>query len=264
MGEAEPFWKRALLMPLLPELWAGAANWRPAQLVLPLFTLVAVLGGALALYRGHGVLRELRAGADAYDKSYPPVILDEDGVRLEGGGIIHIETGSQTILVDPEETVALSEVKTPEYIVVRKHEIVQKRPFRDQRIQVEDLRQVLGNRRLDGAALRSFVAHWGLVFQVGMAGLLLSFMLVVEAVAGAFCAAVAGGIVYGLRGRSLGLTYEQCCKVALAAYSLAIVVGLVLTFLGKGVGACFGVLVWPAVVTGLALWALAGRARQAP
>jgi uncharacterized protein DUF1189 len=262
--DSEPFWKRAFLMPLLPELWARAADWRPARLVLPLLTLVAVLGGALAVYRTRDVRQQLWEAADSYDTSYPAVVMDKDGIHLEGEGIIRVDTNRQTLLVDPEETVPLSEIKTPEYVVVRRHEILQRRQFQDQRIRVEDVHRALGDRRLDGASVRSFAARWGRLVQLGMAALTLVVLLGMEAVGGAFSAAVAGGLVYGLRGRGLGLTYEQCFKVALAAYSLAIVVGLVLTFLGKSVGACFGVLVWPVVVTGLALWALAGRARQAP
>src|SRR5262245_13902848 len=249
-----PFWKRAFLMPLLPELWSRAAGWRVTQIVLPLLVLAAVLGGALAIYRGRGVREELRTAAESYDASYPAVVMDEEGIRLDGEGIIRVETPRRTVLVDPEETVPLSDLKTPEYIVVRKREILQKRLFQTERTRVEDLRQVLGNRRLDGASVRAFVARWGLLLQVGLAALMLGVMLLVESVVGALCASVAGGVAYGLRGRGLGLGYGQCFKVALAAYSLAIVVGVVLNFLGSSPGACFGLLIWPSIVTGLTLW----------
>lgn len=252
--DAEPFWKRAFLMPLLPALWTRAAGWRPVELVLPLLTLAAVLVGALSLYRAHGMRAALLEAAASYDASYPAVIMDEEGIRLEGEGIIRLETDGKTILVDPEETVPLSDIKTTEYVVVRKREILQKRLFRTERTRVADLHQFLGDRRLDGASLRGFVARWGLVLQLGVAALVLAVMLAVESVAGGLYAAAAGGIAYGLRGRGLGLTWQSCFKVALAAYSLVLVVDTVLNLLGHSPGACFGLLIWPTVLTVLAVW----------
>src|SRR5262249_12523 len=159
----EPLWKRVFLMPFLPGLWSRAALWRPGELVLPLLVLTAVVGGGLALYRGYGGRQGAGEAAGASGRSYPRVVPGEEGSHLDGPGVLRFETEGKTILVDPEETVPLSDIKTAEYVVVRKHQILQKRLFRTETTNVADLQQVLGNRRVDGASVRSFVARWGLV-----------------------------------------------------------------------------------------------------
>jgi hypothetical protein len=254
--EPGSFWRRVFLMPFLPPLWSAAARWRAIQVVLPLLALVVVADGALAVYRGYGARAALRTAAQKYDASFPAVVLDEQGVHVEGGGVIRFEEKKQTFLVDPEETIPLDDIKTPEYIVVRKHEIIQKRAFQTRVTKIDDLQRVLGTDpiRIDGNSLRAFEARWGLLIHLGLAALMIVVMLVAESVMGAIAGTAAAGIAYGLRGRAAGLTYGQCLKVALACYSVAIVVDLILNLIGHSPGACLGLLIWPTLVTGLTAW----------
>jgi hypothetical protein len=251
-----PFWQRALLMPFLPTLWSAAARWRPLPLVLSLVVLVVVVDGGLAFYRGFGAREAVRMAAEKYDASYPAVVIDDEGVHVEGDGVIRFEEGSQTFLVDPGETVPLDDIKTPEYVVVRRHQIIRRRLFRTEVTEIEGLRQLLGSgpTRIDGNGLRAFEARWGLWLQIGLTLLMIVAMLMAEGLMGALAAAAGAGVAFGLRGREAGLTYGQCFKIALASYSLAIVLGVALNLAGKGPGHCLGLLVWPALVAALATW----------
>jgi hypothetical protein len=257
-GDAGPLVRRALLMPFLPRMWASAAHWRTGQVIAPLVVLILIMGGLLAANRSFGLRPELRKWAGAYDAAYPAVIIEKGEARVEGDRVIHAVEGNMTILVDPNETVPLDRITTPEYLVVRKHEIIRRQSFRTETTRLADLTPILGQgpTRIDGDALRSFDARWGLVLQVGLWVFLVLFVLVKESVGCTLYSLAAGGIVLGLRGRRLALDFPACVRVALAASGLAIVIHTALSFMGAGPGTCLGLLLWPALIAALALWAV--------
>jgi len=257
-SDAGSFARRVFLMPFLPRLWAGAARWRTGQVIAPLIVLTLVLGGLLAVYRSVGLRPELRKWAGAYDASYPAVIIENGEARVENDQVIRAVAGNITILVDPNETVPIEQITTPEYLVVRKHEIIRRQSFRTETTRIADLAPLLGHgpTRIDGNTIRSFDTRWGFLLQVGMMAFLVLFVLIKEAVGCTLYSLAAGGIVLGLRGRHLALGFAACVRVALAASALAIVIHSALSFLGVGPGMCLGLLLWPALITALALWAV--------
>ena len=105
-------------MPFMPSFWARAADWRFAQVLVPVVLLSVLLCAGLALYRGWGMRGALSNLARSYSESYPAVIVEGGKVRVDGDGVIHFVEGKHTFLVDPKETIPLDKITTPEYIVV--------------------------------------------------------------------------------------------------------------------------------------------------
>jgi hypothetical protein len=259
--DADPFLMRVLLMPFQPRMWSAAARWRLPQVILPLIVLILLVGGALAAYRSWEIRPALQELAQAYDKAHPAIIVENGEVRVEGDGVIRHVQDDTTILVDPEETVPIDRITTPEYIVIRKREIIRGRPFGKETIKIADLEPIIGQGplRIDGDGIRSFAEKWGFTLRAGVFLFLVLFILLGETVGCAVYSLAAGGIVLIARGRGLSLDYAACFRVALCVSSLTVVLQTALNLMGSGPGACVGFLVWPSIITGLSLWAV-GRA----
>lgn len=225
------------------------------QVVAPLLVLALLLVGSLAVYRGWGLRDAIRSAARQYDESYPAIIVENGKVRTEGDRVIRFVDRDSTFLVDPKATIALDQITTREYIVVREREIIRRQAYRTQVTKVAELQQVFGDPlRVDSASLRAFDARWGLILQIGAWAFLSFFILLGENICCLAYGSAAAGLAYAFRGRNAGHRYGACLRVALAAYSLLLVVGVVLNLFGKGPGFCFGLVLWPALLTGLTTW----------
>jgi len=256
--QTEPFLTRLIQLPFVPRLWSAAAHWGTGAVILPLVVLTTLLGGTLAAYRSFGLRSDMAQWATAYDAGYPAVILENGEARVEGGGVIQVDLEGSTLLVDPEETVPLGEIDRPEYVVVRKREIIQHRRFNTERTRISDLEPLLGKgpTRIDGAAIRRFDARWGLALQVGVGVLMIGFLLITQLGGVALYSLIGGGLALLFRGRSLGLGFGACYRVALAVSSLTIVVDILSSWFGSSPGFCLGWLIWPTAITALATWAV--------
>ena len=258
-AEPAPFWQRVFLMPFVPSLWGRATGWRPLQVALPVAVFCLLVSATLVVYRGFGMRSDLRRMADAYDGSYPAVVVAGGKVRVEGEGVIHWTDRNNTFLVDPRESVPLDRITTPEYIVVRETQVIRKQGFRTQVTQVADLQGLFGDPlRFDSASLRAFERKWGLVILLGMGALMLVVMMIGDLLCLAYVAAAAG-LALVLRGRAAGLGYGACFRAALAPYGIAGVLSVTASFAGHSVGFCVGVWLWPLLLTGLATVAVGRR-----
>jgi hypothetical protein len=242
-------------MPFLPALWSEAARWTIPRMILPLLVLSFSLALGVGVVRSVQLWLESGTWVEIYDTSHPAVILERGAVRVEGGAVIHVVDHGNTFLVDPEETIPLDEINTPEYIVVRRHQIIRKRPFQTDTTDVSDIQALVGDPfRFDGQTLRSFRERWGVLVGFGMTLLVVVFLLCADALGALVYVPLAGGLAWILRGKGLGRDFGECARVAFAAYSLLLVIDTALTLAGKSPGACLGLPIWSACLSGLTLW----------
>ena len=162
---SEPsFWRRVILMPVRPDLWTRAAEWRLGEVLLPLVVLALLLCGALSGFRAWQTRRDAGRWIDRYDTTHPAVTIENGRLRVEGDEVIQYLAEGRTYLVDPRETVSLESITTPEYIVVREREILRKRGLKTEVYRFADLQQLLPDPlRIDGMSLRALNSRWGLV-----------------------------------------------------------------------------------------------------
>jgi hypothetical protein len=258
--DAAPLWQRVFVMPFAPGLWTRAARWRFADVAVPVALLCLFVAAALSVYRSLDFGAEFTRMMQAYDASYPAVVVEGGKVRVEGDAVIRWADKKSTFLVDPRETVALESITTPEYIVVRETQVIRKQRFRTQVSEVAELQALFGDPlRVDSKSLRAFDARWGAWIQLGLAAGMVVFMMIGNALGLAYVAAAAG-LALAFRGSASGLGYAACFRAALAAYGLVPVIATAVNLTGHSVGFCVGVWLWPLLLTGLATWAVA-RAR---
>lgn len=260
--EPVALWRRVFLMPFLPSLWTRAVGWRFLQVAVPVLLLALLVDGLLALHRSRGVWHELARMANGYDAAYPAVVVQNGRVRVEGDRVIQWVDGRSTFLVDPRETIPVSRITTPGYLVVRETQILRKQGFRTEVTEVAALQALVGDPfRLDSATLRAFVSKWGSLVQAGMAAVMWAFSLAGEVLCQLYVLAAAG-LALTLRGRAVGVGFTGCFRAALATFSVVLVLWTVAILAFGGVGFCVGVWLWPLLMTGLSSWAV-GRAPDA-
>jgi len=250
-------WKRLFLMPALPSLWAEAATWRFRDVLWPLFLLMLILLGLLSGYRAWQVRTEMRRWAYQYDASHPAVVVEGGHVRVEGDEVIRFEEGGKTFLVDPKETIPLESITTAEAIVVRETQIINRRVFKTEVIEIADVQRLLSidPLRIDSASLRAFDSRWGLRLVAGAWAFLLFFVGGKEVFGLLLYVPLAAGIAQlAARSRNGAVSYAQCLRVTFAAYSLLVVLDFVSNLAGVGPGFCLGIVLWFVLLAGLATW----------
>ena len=251
-----PFWQRVFLLPVKPAYWLHAAVRTIGSVLVPLLILAFVTNLALGIYRGIEFRAFLIEGAEAWDRSYDPVVFENGRVRVLGDRIVRFQDGSRTLLVDPAETVSLRSIRTPEFIVVRSTEIVRKSAFRPvERVPLTKLEEMLGAGPIvfDTAHLQQYVARYVIWVQIALA-LLFAFLVPVFDLIGCLLYALpAAGLVLLLKGRASGLTFGSAFRVCLAASSATLVIDLFLSLVGASPPMILGAPLWIVLIFGFAL-----------
>ncbi|MDP1829227.1 MAG: hypothetical protein Q8L48_38540 [Archangium sp.] len=242
-----PFWKRLLVLPFNPGLMAQARDWPPGAVLGPMVTLVVLLGAGLGLFRGLELTMKLKEGGVAFDAMADPIVIDRGGLRVEGTRLFRYEEGDMLFLVDPEQTVP-DQLLPHRFIVARRHVVVDNKDGKRRETKWSDALSLLGqdSLRIDGASVTAFTAKWSTSIALGMMGFLTLFELI-GFLFTLLYAFLSGLVLGGLWGKSRGVSGTATFCVALAALAGKPVINLVLSLLGTSVGACAGVLVWPAM-----------------
>lgn len=251
-----PSFFRRLLLFASPQLWGEARGWSTGSILLPILVVQLMLEAGLGLYRGLDFHAEALKMAASYDRQFDPIILEKGQVRVDGPRLPRWDENGRTFLVDPEETQPLSMFKGQRSVVVRRSAIYDS--DRREPTSIAQVTEVFGidTLRIDSASLATFFTErkvqllLGIMLLIGVFGVL---GLAITAPLGAF---LASHLLMAFRGKEAGLTREQCFSVALATLSVRPVLELALNLTGNGVGFCFGLVVWPALATGLSLFAL--------
>ncbi len=266
--KVEGFLVRTLLLPVLPRLWSAARSMRVGQILGPLVLLSLLVHFGFGLIRGIGARAWILRSAREYDAHYDPVSIEGGEVRVKGPRLVHVVTNRYTLLVDPEETVSLENIITPEYVVVRRDRILQKRTFGPPReVSVAAVSSMLGRDRLsiDGSSLRAFASRFGPIVVVGLTVLMGVFGFLGDLFLVPLYALIAGALLHALRGRARGDTLGPWFRVALAASSFSVVVDVLADLAGVSVSFLPGLLLWPATAVVLGLLATgASRPTAAP
>jgi hypothetical protein len=259
-SDEEPFLRRLLLMPFLPSMWSRAGDWPTSHVVLPLLMIVALVGAATGLYYGIDARLKLRRAASQYAAEYPGFTVTNGIATVDDDGRVHFVDGDMTVLVDPKETLPLSVINTPHYIVVRRDMIHTRDKREVKSIKTAELQKKLGidPLRVDANSIRTFDRRWGVWILLGVPVFFAAANLVSEAF-GVLCIGVVSALIArAIRGRELVLAFATCFRVALAAYAALVVIEVPLGALGLAPGACFGVVVWNVILSALVTWR-AGR-----
>ncbi|MDP1922227.1 MAG: hypothetical protein Q8L14_38670 [Myxococcales bacterium] len=257
-----PSFFRRLLLFASPRLWAEARNWSTGSILLPILVVQLLLEAGLGLYRGLDFHASALTLAQTYDQQFDPIILEKNQVRVDGPRLPRWDDDDRTILVDPEEREPLSMLKGRRSIVVRRSAIYDS--DRGEPTPIAQVTELFGidSLRIDSASLTTFFAERKAQLVVGMLLFIGVFGVVGLAITAPLGAFLASLLLMAFRGKEAGLTRDQCFTVALATLSIRPVLELGLNLAGTGVGFCLGLAVWPALATGLSLFALRGRAQQ--
>lgn len=246
-----PFWKRVLLLPFVPSMWAEARRWSAGKVVWPIIVSATLWSGALGLYRGiefHGLLA---GAAKDWDARFDPVIIENGEARVEGTRLPEGTDDRNLMLIDPEETRPTPSDKR--YIIVRKHSIIR---GDGPPVDLKSLQQFIGKSvRIDGKTMNAWLDEWGFALKFGMVALLVVFEWF-GTVLGFIYGLIIGAILMSLFGKSRGLTGEGCTRIGFATMAVKPVLGVALGLLGTGVHPCLGLLVWPTVGVILGTWSL--------
>jgi|GEM_PF-2045702 len=254
---------RAVLLPFSPGLWRTAARSRAGWVIAPLVLLSTLAGLTLGVIRGVELRGWILQGAQKYDDRFDPVVVEDGRVRVEGERLPIFTEADSTFLVDPEGVFSLEDITTPEYVVVRREEIVHKRAFREQTFLVRDLMGILGLERLvvNGASIRRFGERWGAWLGLAVALFLTVFGVLGDAVVGPLYALAAAGLLVVLRRSLFAGAFGTAMRLALATYAIPIVGDLALSLLGASPPCCLTFLFWPVLMTVAGLLAVGNRAR---
>ena len=259
MRPSPGFAARVLQLPFLPSLWRSCAGLGLADVLLPLLVIVFGANVCLSFVMIPRVKDGAYEAATYYDANADPLLYEEGRLRLDGLRIFHYTDADTTILIDPEHTVTVEDVETSQLFVVRADEITLKQTGQRPDVYVvEDFAEIfeaLGpGPILDGQRIRDLADAW-IPPMVG-AGIALGRSLF-ELTTCLFYALIAGLLLMLVRGQWLGLDFAACYRVALATSSSTVVLGLLLAIAGTGTGIP-GIVLWPVLMTGLGMLALAG------
>lgn len=256
-----PLLRRALLLPFSPGAWRDAASGRLGPLIAALLVLSLAATALLGAVRGVDARRWLLDAGREYDARFDPVVVEGGRVRVEGERLPRWTESRSTILVDPEGTVSLEDLETPEYIVVRRDEVIRHQAFRDQSFPVAELMKVMGRDRLvvDGASIRAFGERWGGWIGLGVALAIALFGLAGTAVGCAVYGLASGALLFLLRRAAFEGRFEAAARVGLALSSIPVVVSLALDLLGVPLPCCLTTVAWPLLLTAVGLVAIGDR-----
>lgn len=247
-----PLWKRVLLLPFVPSLWADARHWSFAAVAVPLFVSATLWSGALATYRGVELRGLLSGLATDWDARFDPLVIENGEARVEGERLPQGSDESTLMLVDPEDTTPAP--SDGRYIIVRKRTVI-----RDDGppVDLKQFQDMLGGGviRIDGKTMLGWVAKWGAAVQLGLLVLLVGFEWV-GTVLGLLYGLMVGAVLMSFFGKSRGLTSEGCTRVGVATMAVKPVLSVVLGLAGTSVHVCLGLFVWPALGVALGAWAL--------
>lgn len=255
-----PLWKRVLLMPFLPSLWADARNWPLGAVVVPLFLSATLWSGALATYRGIEFRGLLNGLATDWDSKFDPLVIEDGVARVEGTRLPEGGDEKTLMLADPEETRPAPTDKR--YMILRKRSVIR---GDGPPVNLADVQRMLGSStiRIDGSSMRAWLSQWGLVVQLSLLALLVGFEWI-GVVFGLVYGVIAGAALISLVGKSRALTAQHCSRVGMAVLAVKPVLGVVLGLLGMSVHACLGLIVWPVLAIVLGAIALSRLPTSAP
>lgn len=248
-------WLQWLALPYLPKAWILGAQWTTMRLVLALAATALLYDGALLLYRGIDLRSEIGKLAETYDQEYSTVVVENGEVSVVGGPIRVSGEGTKDFIVDPDETIEESTITAPEYILVRRTTLIQKRPFDRRTYDVRDLQELVGEDRIEisGTSIGRVYREWGWWIALGTAFGLTAVMLPTNVIVGLLYSLAAGGLILAIRGKRLGHEFGVCFRCALVASTTVVVLKTLLSLAGTGLS-CLGFVVWIAITTGMALW----------
>lgn len=242
-------------LPYVPKIWILASQWSTKALLLALALTSLAYDGALSTYRGIELRSELGSFAETYDKQYPPVVVTDGEVAVVGGEPIRVTTEQRELIVDPNETIEETAITASEYILVRRTQVIRKRPLDRRVFEVREIQEMLGEDRIEisGATIGKAYRQWGWSIALGVAASVTAVMVSVNVIAGLIYSLLAGWLVLALRGKQLSHQFATCFRCALVASTTVIVLKTALALAGTGLS-CAGFVVWIGLTTGLAAW----------
>jgi hypothetical protein len=249
---------RAFQLPVTPGMWRRAQDESLMWVVWPLAVLSLALSMALGAYRGWQSEGVLRAAISGYDERFDAVVYERGTVRVLGDRLPRFEDGDLTMLVDPDETVAIDDITTGQFMVLRADRVVMQRSFRPrEEVPLAELAELLGDGPIvvNESTLLDWVERWSGWVQVGIFALVAGFGFVGDVVSRPLYAGMVAAIVQPWLSQRPGSSFLVAFKVALATSSLTLLAGLVLHLGGAGAG-CLGPFLWPFVMLLLTTWSL--------
>lgn len=244
-----PFWKRLTLMPFVPRMWAEARAWPVSAVLLPLLCLSLLLSASLGLYRGVEFRGLYMENAQQYDASFDPIVVEHGVVRVEGTRLPRHDNGRLAYLVDPDETVPLSEIRAPRYFIVRRDTVTRFEHGATRDVSIPELADALGieHLRIDGRSLRELDEKYGIWAIAALTAMIVVFFVGADALLCPAFALLAGLAAATLAGRRRGLDLRATFRMALATLALRPVVGTALALAGTNIDGCVGLIAWPAI-----------------
>ena len=231
----------AIMLPFHPTRWRKATRFHWTALLGAVLVWSLLAHGGLGIFRVFEMGQEARLWSANFDRHYDSIIIDDQGVRVEGTRLLRVDATDSTLLVDPNETISSSAIHTEQYLVIRRHHVEVKRRFQGvEYFSVSDILDFIGGGPIEirSSTLSSFWNSWGWVCQLSLLVLMVGVMIPVDLAVLSASAAVAGAVLLGVKGRSLGLTYAGCFQLALAVAPFWILLTLFLNILGTGPGCC--------------------------
>jgi len=250
------FVRRVVHLPFSPKLWQAAGTWGFFSVFLPLACLAILVNLGLGVFRAIDFKDELLEMAKTFDSKYDPIRYESGFITVEGSRIVHETKGDMTLLIDPDELVPLSEIKTTKYAVVRQDRIIGRRDFRgEQTYSLSDFGDMFGVEyfRITSQSLLEWTNKWGFRIQLGFVIFLVTFGTLFEVIPCLIYALITAMLWLAFRKRIQGRTFGNLFQSALAISSITIVIGLCLNLASVGGFGCIGILLWPAILTLLGL-----------
>jgi len=119
-------YKRLIFLCLKPEAWADAARY-PLWNTMLVALLAVILSG---LMTGIGIAHRTVAGIEGfaaqYDKFYPPLVINSDGVLSTKGELkepIRVNNGPGTLVIDPSDRTTLDSITTPVAMLITSKDV---------------------------------------------------------------------------------------------------------------------------------------------